>query len=176
MADNPMRRIRLEKVVVNIGVGEPGERLEKAEEILKRIVKTVTGVDAKPIRTVAKKKIPKWGIRPGLAVGVKVTLRGDVAEKFLRAALDATGNKVPEQSFDQQGNFSFGIREYIDIPGIRYDPSIGIIGMDVCASLERPGYRVKRRKLRRSKVGKTHVITKEDAVAFAKENLGLEVV
>jgi len=176
MAENPMRRIRLEKVVVNIGVGEPGERLEKAETILRRIVKVVTGADAKPVRTIAKKKIPKWGIRPGLAIGVKVTLRGDVAEKFLRAAFDAVGNRISEKSFDRQGNFSFGIREYIDLPGVKYDPSIGIFGMDVCVSLERPGYRVKRRKVRRAKVGKNHLIARDEAIAFVKEKFGVEVV
>lgn len=176
MEDSPMRRVRLEKVVVNVGVGEPGERLEKAEEMLARVVKTVAGADVKPVRTVAKKKIPKWGIRPGLAIGVKVTLRGEVAEKFLRAAFDAVGNKIRRQSFDGQGNFSFGIREYIDLPGVKYDPSIGIFGMDVCVSLERPGYRVKRRKVRRAKVGKNHLITVDEAVAFVKENFGVEVV
>lgn len=176
MADNPMRNIRIEKVVINVGVGEPGERLEKAETILARIVKTVTGVDAKPVRTIAKKKIPKWGIRPGLAIGVKVTLRGEAAETFLRAALEAVDNKISERSFDQQGNFSFGIREYIDIPGIKYDPSIGIFGMDVSVSLERPGYRVKRRKVRRAKVGKAHLITRDEAIAFVKDKFGVEVI
>ncbi len=176
MSENPMREIRIEKVVINMGVGEPGERLEKAETILARIVKTITGKDYKPVRTIAKKKIPKWGIRPGLAIGVKLTLRGEDAEKFLRAALEAVENKIPARSFDNQGNFSFGINEYIDLPGIKYDPKIGIFGMDVSVSLERPGYRVKRRKIRRAKVGKTHLITKDEAIAFVKDKFGVEVI
>lgn len=176
MEGNPMKQVRLEKVVVNIGVGEPGTRLENAEEILKRVVRATTGADVRPVRTVSDKKIPKWGIRPGLPIGVKVTLRGDVAEKFLRAAFDAVNNRIQRKSFDLQGNFSFGIREYIDIPNVKYDPSVGIFGMDVCVSLERPGYRVKRRKIRRAKVGKGHIITEEDAFAFVTEKFGVEVV
>ncbi len=169
-SDNPMRRIRIEKVVVNIGVGEPGERVEKAEILLNRL----TG--AKVVRTVAKKKIPKWGIRPGLQIGVKVTLRGEAAEHFLRKALEAVDNRISASSFDESGNFSFGINEYINIPGVKYDPKIGIFGMDVSVVLERPGYRVKRRKVRRAKVGKTHRITKDDAISFVKEKFGVEVV
>lgn len=176
MSENPMRSIRIEKVVINVGIGEPGERLDKAEDMLKRIAKTITGNDYKPVRTVAKKKIPKWGIRPGLKIGLKLTLRGEDAEKFLRAALEAVENKIPARSFDEHGNFSFGIREYIDLPGIKYDPKVGIFGMDVCVSLERPGYRVKRRKVRRAKVGKTHLITKDEAIQFIKEKYGVEVI
>ncbi|NPA77194.1 MAG: 50S ribosomal protein L5 [Candidatus Diapherotrites archaeon] len=168
--ENPMRRIRIEKVVVNIGVGEPGERLEKAETLLKRL----TGANV--VRTRAKKKIPKWGVRPGLQIGVKVTLRGEKAEEFLRKALEAVDNKIKESSFDEFGNFSFGIPEYINIPGVKYDPKIGIFGMDVSVALERPGFRVRRRKVRRAPVGKNHLITKDEAIAFVKEKFGVEVI
>ncbi len=167
---NPMRQIRIEKVTINIGVGEPGERLEKAAEVLRRL----TG--KKPVYTKAKKKVPRWGIRPGLNIGVKVTLRGKEAEDFLRRAFEAVGNKIPASSFDENGNFSFGVREYIDFPGMKYDPSIGVFGMDICVTLERPGYRVKRRKVRRSPVGKRHRITREEAIEFVKEHFGVEVV
>lgn len=167
---NPMRQIRIEKVTVNIGVGEPGERLEKAAEVLRRL----TG--KKPVYTKAKKKVPRWGIRPGLNIGVKVTLRGKDAEEFLRRAFEAVGNKIPASSFDENGNFCFGVREYIDFPGMKYDPSIGVFGMDICVTLERPGYRVKRRKRRRAPVGKRHRITREEAMEFVKEHFGVEVV
>lgn len=168
--DNPMREIRIEKVTINIGVGEPGERLEKARELLRRL----TG--KKPTITRAKKKVPKWSIRQGLPIGVKVTLRGKEAEEFLKRAFEAVGNKIYKSSFDENGNFSFGIREYIDIPGMKYDPSIGVFGMDVCVTLERPGYRVKRRKVHRAPVGKRHRITREEAITFVKEHFGVEVV
>ncbi len=165
---NPMREIRIEKVTVNIGVGESGERLEKAYKLLERL----TG--RKPVKTKAKVKVPKWGIRPGLPIGVKVTLRGDAALRFLKRVLEAKDNKIPARSFDERGNFSIGVHEYIEL-GEKYDPEIGIFGMDVTVTLERPGYRVKRRK-NRGRVGKRHLITKEEAINWAKEFLGVEVV
>lgn len=172
---NPMKRIRIEKVTLNIGVGEPGERLEKAEEVLKRIL-ALADIEQKPVRTRAKVRVQRWGIRPGLEIGVKVTVRGEKAVRLLDLLLNAVDRKISERSFDERGNFSFGIREYIDIPGMKYDPKIGIYGLDVCVTLERPGYRVKRRKRRRSHVGKTHLITKEEAIQYVKEAFGVEVV
>jgi large subunit ribosomal protein L5 len=172
---NPMKKIRIEKVTLNIGVGEPGERLEKALEVLKRIL-ALAGINQKPVKTEAKVRVQRWGIRPGLEIGAKVTVRGEKAVKLLNLLLDAVDRKIPERSFDERGNFSFGIREYIDIPGMKYDPSIGIYGLDVCVTLERPGYRVKRRKRRRSRVGKTHLITREEAIQYVKEAFGVEVV
>ena len=172
---NPMKKIRIEKVTLNIGVGEPGERLEKALEVLKRIL-ALAGINQKPVKTKAKVRVQRWGIRPGLEIGAKVTVRGEKAVKLLNLLLDAVDRKIPERSFDERGNFSFGIREYIDIPGMKYDPNIGIYGLDVCVTLERPGYRVKRRKRRRSRVGKTHLITREEAIQYVKEAFGVEVV
>ena len=172
---NPMRAIRIEKVTLNIGVGEPGEKLEKAMEVLKRLLALV-GIDQKPTRTKAKVRVQRWGIRPGLPIGVKVTVRGKKAYKLLDLLFNAIDRKLPSRSFDENGNFSFGIAEYIDIPGMKYDPAIGIFGMDVCVTLERPGYRVKRRKRRRSKVGKRHRIKKDEAIEFVKETFGVEVV
>ena len=172
---NPMRQIRIEKVTLNIGVGEPGERLAKAEEVLKRVLALV-GIDQKPVRTRAKVRVQRWGIRPGLEIGVKVTVRGKKAYDLLNLLFDAIGRKIPAKSFDPHGNFSFGIAEYIEIPGMKYDPSIGIFGMDVTVTLERPGYRVKRRKRRRSKVGKNHLIMKDEAIEYVKETFGVEVV
>jgi len=172
---NPMKKIRIEKVTLNIGVGEPGERLEKALEVLKRIL-ALAGINQKPVKTEAEVRVQRWGIRPGLEIGAKVTVRGEKAVKLLNLLLDAVDRKIPERSFDERGNFSFGIREYIDIPGMKYDPSIGIYGLDVCVTLERPGYRVKRRKRRRSRVGKTHLITREEAIQYVKEAFGVEVV
>ncbi|NPA86838.1 MAG: 50S ribosomal protein L5 [Candidatus Diapherotrites archaeon] len=172
---NPMRAIRVEKVTLNIGVGEPGERLEKAEEVIRRVL-ALAGIEQKPVRTKAKVRVQRWGIRPGLPIGVKVTVRGKKAYELLKLLFKAVENKISSRSFDPLGNFSFGIREYIDIPGMKYDPAIGIYGMDVTVTLERPGYRVKRRKRKRSKVGKRHLITKDEAIDFVKETFGVEVV
>ena len=172
---NPMRKVRIEKVTLNIGVGEPGERLEKAEEVLRRVLK-LAGIEQKIVKTKAKKRVQRWNIRPGLPIGVKVTVRGQKAVDLLNILLDAVERKISERSFDERGNFSFGIPEYIDIPGMKYDPSIGIYGMDVCVTLERPGYRVKRRKIRKASLGKDHLLTKEEAIQFVKETFGVEVV
>ncbi|MFH0715179.1 MAG: 50S ribosomal protein L5 [Candidatus Diapherotrites archaeon] len=164
-----MKQVRLEKVTINMGVGQAGEELKKAEEILKRVT------DRKPVQTVSKSKIPTWGLREGLPIGVKVTLRGKPAAQFLEKAFHAKEKKLKGSSFDKWGNFGFGVKEYIDLPGAKYDPKLGIRGFDVLVSLEKAGYRVKRRKLKTSKVGKAQGISKEEAIAFVQQNFGVEV-
>ncbi|MCR4335884.1 MAG: 50S ribosomal protein L5 [archaeon] len=169
MADNKMKEIRVEKVTVNMGVGEKGEELKKATTILQ----IVTG--AKPTLTKCKVKQPDWGLRPGLTIGTKVTLRGKKAETFLVSALMAKDKKIKKKSFDKQGNFGFGIREYIDLPKAKYDPKLGIKGFDVLVTLERPGYRIKRRKIGKAKVFHSHLIQQNDAIDFVKKKFGVEV-
>lgn len=167
---NKMREIRIEKVVLNIGVGEPGEKLEKAKALLERI----TG--KKAVKTFAKKRIPEFGVRPGLPIGVKVTLRKDDALKLLPSLLKAVDNTMKKEWFDDEGNITFGIEEYIHIPNVSYDPSLGVVGLSVTIKLERPGFRVKRRRYRRSKIGKKHKIKKEEAIEFMKQKFGVKVV
>ncbi|NPA22395.1 MAG: 50S ribosomal protein L5 [Candidatus Micrarchaeota archaeon] len=167
---NPMREIKIEKVTLNIGVGQPGERLENAKKLLERI----TG--KKATFTQAKVRNPTFKIRPGLPIGVKVTLRGKDAEEILRKAFKSVKNKISKKSFDEAGNFSIGIKEYIDFPGAKYDPEIGMFGFDVVVTLERPGYRVKKRKRAPSKVGKHHRIKPEEAMEYIKQKFGVEVV
>lgn len=166
---NPMLRPRIEKVVVNCSVGKSGEPLEKAMKIIEEI----TG--QKPCFRRAKKTIRDFGIRRKEPIACLVTLRGERALEFLKRALEAVDNKIPASSFDKFGNFSFGIREHIDIPGTRYSPDLGIIGMDVCVSLCRPGYRVKYRRRSRSRVGSKHRLTAEEAMAFLREEFGVEI-
>jgi len=168
--ENPMRKIRIEKVTLNIGVGEPGEKLEKA----KKLLEILTG--QKACITKAKKRVPAWGIRPGLPIGVKVTVRKEKAYELLKRLFAAVGNKIKKESFDEYGNFSFGIDEYIHIPGMKYDPEIGLFGMDVCVTLERPGYRVARRRLKRRKIPRRHRITKEEAIEWVKKTFNVEIV
>jgi len=170
VSENPMRKIQLEKVVVHICIGSNWERLQNAAKLLE----TLTG--RKPILRRAKRTIKEFGISRGSPISCMVTLRGKKAEDFLKRALEAVGFKLKESNFDKFGNFSFGIREHLDIPGTKYDPKIGIFGMDIIVSLERPGYRVKRRKYRRSEIGKKALITKEEAIQFVKEKFGVEVV
>jgi len=167
--ENLMRRPKIEKVVVNIGVGESGEKLAKAEKLLERLTKR------KPSRTISKHKIPTWNLRKGDAIGCKVTLRGKEAEEFLRRAFFAKDNKISSKNFDDKGNFSFGIKEYIDFQDLKYDPEIGVFGMDVCVSLERPGFRIKRRRIKKSKIPRKIIITKDEAINFIEKKFGVQI-
>jgi large subunit ribosomal protein L5 len=166
--ENPMREILIDKVVINIGVGESGERHKRALTLIEQLT------DQKPVATYSTQTIRNFGIRRGEAIGVKVTLRGEKAKKFLMDALKVKEFKLSVKSIND-GNFSFGIQEHIDLPGVDYDPDIGIFGMDVCVVLKRRGYRVSRRRRCKSKVGKKHRITKEETVEWLR-SLGVEVV
>lgn len=157
---NPMRNIRIEKVTVNIGTGEPGDTLKKAHQLLQ----TLTGKKAVFTKT---RKRTTFGTPKGREIGTKVTLRGPSAIEFLRKVLTAHENRIKLSSISN-GNFSLGVKEHIELPGTKYDPKIGIFGMDVCVTLERPGYRIARRKVDKP-IGKAHRITREETEAFVKE-------
>ncbi len=167
---NPMTQPRIAKVTVNIGVGDGGERLEKAEKVLTKL----TG--AQPVRTFGKVNNRDLGVRPGMAIGCKTTLRGEAAEAFVRRALYTRLNKIYEWSFDNQGNLQFGVTDHTNFEGERYDPEIGVYGMDVCITLEKPGHRIKRRRLLARKVPPRHRVTREEAKAFLQEKFNMEVL
>lgn len=167
LEQNTMRAVRIEKVTLNIGVGEGGDKLQKAATLLNTLAGQKVYMAKAFTRTT-------FGTPKGRPIGAKVTLRGQKAEDFIKLALRARGNKIPESSFDSNGNVSFGVHEHIDLPGVRYDPKIGIFGMDVCVTLGRPGYRVKKRS-RPSAIGKAHLLTREDGVAFFTKHFGVEL-
>ena len=167
---NPMRTISVEKVVVNIGVGEAGEKLLKAVKVLE----LVTG--QKPVQTLSKSTIRDWGIRRSMPIGARVTLRGPRAEDFLRKALSIRSNRLAAYSFDPRGNFSFGVPDYTDFEGMKYEPEIGVFGMDVAVALQRPGYRIARRKVARRRIPKAHRISKEEGIEFVRSSFQVEVV
>lgn len=168
--NNPMKEIMIEKVTLNIGTGEAGERLEKAHKLLERIS------GKKIVKTVTKKRIPSWGVRPGLTIGVKTTLRGSEAVEILKKLFVAVENRVKPSNFDAEGNLSFGMAEYIHIPGVRYDPAVGIMGLDVCVTLKRKGgFRTKRKAYRSAKIGKAHRISIPEAQEFFKNKFGIDV-
>ncbi len=167
---NKMKEIRIEKITLNVGVGEAGDRLEKASLLLEKL----TGV--KPTLTKSEKRIPTWGVRPGLTIGSKITLRGKKSEELLKSLLSSKDNKLSEKNFDNQGNFSFGVPEYIEIPGVEYIPEVGIIGLEVAVTLQRPGFRIKHRKYQRRKIPTRHKITKEEAIEFAKQNYNVQLI
>jgi large subunit ribosomal protein L5 len=167
---NPMLKPRIEKVTVNMAVGKSGETLERAAKVLEEL----TG--QRPCKRKAKKTIRDFGIRKGEPIACLVTLRKEKAREFLEKAFQAIDNKISKENFDDHGNFSFGIREHIEIPGTKYVPELGIHGMDVCVTLCRPGYRVKRRRRAKADVGSKHKLTPEEAMLFIKEEFGVEIV
>lgn len=169
MTENPMREIIIEKVTANIGIGASGERLDNAKELLEKL----TG--AKVVLTKAKDRNPTFKLKPGLEIGVKTTLRGPKAIGFLQSALAAKKKVLQPSNFDRRGNFSFGIHEYIDFPGAKYDPKIGMMGFDICVTLRRRGKRVGERRIKRSKVGAAHLVSREEGIEFAKSALGIKV-
>jgi large subunit ribosomal protein L5 len=168
--EHPMRMPRIEKVVVNLNVGKSGEPLEKANKVLAEI----TGQT--PVKRKAKKTIRDFGIREGESIAVVVTLRKQKAITFLKKVLPVVENKVSKRAFDERGNFSFGLKEHIEIPGVKYDPEVGIFGMDVCVTVNRPGQRIKIRRKQKNPVGPKHLLTPEESIIFIKQTLGVEIV
>jgi large subunit ribosomal protein L5 len=165
---SPMKNIAISKVVINIGVGRSGEPVERA----KKALNILTGQQPKVCG--ARNTVRDFGIHKGEPIGAMVTLRRDKAVDFLKRVIAAKGNITKASSFDDFGNLSIGIHEHIDIPGTRYDPDIGIFGMDVCMALSRPGYRISRKR-NKSSIGKSHRIKREDAISFLKQTFGVEV-
>lgn len=165
-----MRDIRIEKVVVNIGVGEAGEKLVKAQKVIELVTKQ------KSVQTLSHQAVRDWGVRRNMPIGTRVTLRGPPAEAFLKSALEIRSNRLPGYSFDPRGNFSFGIQDYTDFPGMKYDPEVGVFGMDVSVSLMRPGLRVARRATRSRPIPRRHRVSRDDGIQFMKDRFKLEVV
>jgi len=168
--ENPLRQIRVEKVTVNIATGKSGDPLEKAKKVLNQLTSQT------PATKRATKTIKDFGIRKGEPIAAIVTLRRDEANSFLTRALDAVNNKVKESSFDGYGNFSFGIREHIEIPGTKYVPELGIFGATIHVTLERPGYRIRRRSIRPAKMSRSHYVSRDEAVQFIQNNFGTQIV
>ena len=167
--ENSMRKIFLSKVVLNMGVGKSGEPVE----IGKKTLKQITGKN--PNSRNAKKSQRDWGVRKGEPIGIAVTVRDNDAGELLKRLLTAKDNKINGRSIDNEGNVSFGIKEHIDIPGIKYDPKIGILGLEVSLSLARSGFNIKLRSKNKSKIGKKHRISKDDTIKFLTENFGVQI-
>jgi len=166
---NPMQDLRIQKIVVHMGVGEAGDKLTKAEEMLSKIT------SQKPVKAIAKKTQPAFGTRKGSPIGCKVTLRSDAAEAFFVTSIGIIEKQLAASQFDNQGNFSFGIEEHTDFPGMAYDPSIGIFGMDVNVVLEKRGTRISRRKADQRKLPAKQRVKREEAIRFLQERYQVEV-
>jgi len=167
---NPMKKPFLEKIVLNIGVGVGGEELEKAVTVLEQI----TG--RTPVKTLSKVNVKEFNLRIGRPIGCMITIRGKEAERLLKRLLIVNNNKILRKSFDNYGNFAFGIDEHIKIPQTEYEASIGLWGLDVCGKIARPGMRVKYRRKARSKIPKHHYISRAEAYYFLKQNFGVGIV
>ncbi len=166
---NTMQEPKIDKVVVHIGVGESGQRLVNAETILREITKH------NPVRSNAKKTLPTFGIKKNEPIGIKLTLRGKAAEDFLTTALKASGATLRGGQFDEQGNFSFGIEEHTDFPGMRYNPEIGIFGMDVNVSMKRAGYRIARRRIAQKKLPAKQRLNKADTMDYIQKKFSVSI-
>ena len=139
---NKMQEIRIEKLTLNVGAGKDQGKLEKGLKLIKHL----TGREG--VKTITQKRIPGWSLRPGLPIGCKLTLRDkDLIKSLLAKIIASKNNSLKAKQFDTGGNLSIGIHEYIDIPDINYDPDIGILGFEICITLQRPGFRIKKRKL-----------------------------
>ena len=158
--ENIMREIKIEKVVLSIG--GTADVLEKGYKLLQFLT------EKKPARIKSKKRIPTWGVRPGLEVGAVVTLRKDYME-LLKKMLISIDNTLKKKQVSEN-NFSFGIKEYIEIPGVEYQREIGIMGFDVTIVFKRSGRRVRLRKMKTGKVSKKQVITREEIIKFMEDN------
>lgn len=168
LTNQPMKRITVSKVVVNIGVGKSGEPLEKAKQALEELTQQ------KPAVRGAKKTVRDFGIHKGEPIATMVTLRRDAALEFLKRALAAKRYALNASSFDNFGNLSMGIHEHIDLPDTRYNPDIGIFGMNVSIALARPGYSIANKRVHRP-IGKAHRITKDDAIRFFENQFGVAI-
>jgi len=166
---SPMKRPKIAKVTVNVSLGYSGERLQKVAEFLE----SYTG--QKPVYRKAKRTIRAFGVRKGESIAVMVTLRKDKALEFLDKALEAVARKLKASSIDKHGNISFGIEEHISLPGVKYDPELGIIGMDVIITIEKPGYRIVRRKRNRKRnIPLCHRVKPEETMVLLSEMLNVQ--
>ena len=166
-AENPMKQIKVAKVTVNISEENVGDEVEKAYDLIEKLT------DRQPVRVESSEKAKTFGNRSGLNIAAMVTLRGEDAVEFLEKVQPAI-EELNSSAFSD-GNFGFGISEYIDVPGVDYDADIGMKGFEVNVVLERPGYRVKKRDHKPTHVGEDHKVSNEEAIEYAESELGFEV-
>ena len=159
--ENPMRKIRIEKVLLSCGA--TGKDLEKASKLLALLSEMKVQIIA------SQKRIPDFGVSPDLEVGARVTLRGEKALSLLKRLLSAEENKISSKHVSEN-HFSFGIKEYIEIPGIEYQRDIGIRGLNITVVFVRPGLRLKRKKIKTGRVPKRQFISPREIMNYMEEH------
>lgn len=159
--NNPMRTIKIEKILLSAGA--TGKELDKS----KKLLELISGLKAQVIAS--QKRIPDFGVSPGMEVGVRITVRGEEGIELLRKLLGALDNILKKKQVSPN-HFSFGIHEYIDIPGMEYQRDIGIKGFNVTVVFARPGLRVKRKKIKSGKVPHKQFISEEEIIKYMEEN------
>ncbi|ORE00303.1 RL112 [Hepatospora eriocheir] len=165
---NKFREVRIQKLCINSNIKPKNNELDKCKQVLKQI----SGQE--PFTSKSKYTIRGWGIRRNERISASVTVKGKKAKEILLNALKVKELTLPESCFSDQGNFGFGIEEHIDL-GIKYDPSIGIFGMNFYVVLDRPGSRVAKRRRCKSRIGKKQRVTKEDGMKFFTLKLNGEI-
>jgi len=166
ITQNVMRSIFIEKVLLSAGAID--DELKKASKLLN----IVSGMKSQIIAS--QKRIPDFNVRPGLEVGTRVTLRGQKAIDLLKRLLGALENQIPKSQISDN-HFSFGIKEYIEIPGMEYQRDIGTRGFNVTVVFARAGLRVKRKKIKSGHVPKKQFVTKDEIIRYMEENFKTKI-